>query len=270
MPTSYRDEQRERWDSLAAAHGSTEPLRAVIGSTPLGNDYLDRTTKRFLGKLLRLKTSDVVLDYGCGVGRLAVWLAPQVREVVAMDISPKMVDVATAESAARGIGNARFSVADGYRLPLETASVDVVICGSVLKYVLDDDDLGVLVDEFGRVLRVGGRVAVIEEIDEDGPTVLHGPEEIGETSRLRPASEYRELFARHGMTAHGHWAVYRQRILRIYKRLDGSGKPPAWLAAVLVRAEIGLEGLLRSRVNSPRGFWLLYFKRDPERAPHSA
>ncbi len=186
MPTSYRDEQRERWDSLAAAHGSTEPLRAVIGSTPLGNDYLDRTTKRFLGKLLRVGTSDVVLDYGCGVGRLALWLAPQVEQVIAMDISPKMIDVATAESVRRGIDNATFAVAEGYTLPVETASVDVVICGSVLKYVLDDDDLAVLVGVRPRPerWRQGGgdrrgrrRRAV---------RVLSGSEEIGGNVPLTP------------------------------------------------------------------------------------
>jgi SAM-dependent methyltransferase len=265
MPTSYRDEQRQRWDSLAAAHGSTEPLRAVIGSTPLGNDYLDRTTKRFLGKLLRLEASDVVLDYGCGVGRLALWLAPQVRQVIAMDISPKMIEAASAESVTRGIGNASFSVADGYRLPLETASADVVVCGSVLKYILDDGDLAVLVEEFGRVLSAGGRVAVIEEVDEDGPLVLCGPEEIGGTSRLRPTSEYRDLFARHGMSAQGDWPVYRQRILRLYSRAGGKGTPAPWLGSVLVRAEIQLESLLRTRVKARRGFRLLYFVRDRER-----
>ena len=265
MPTSYRDEQRRRWDSLAAAHGSTEPLRAVIGSTPLGNAYLDRTTKRSLGKLLRLQQSDVVLDYGCGVGRLALWLAPQVRGVIAMDISPKMIEVATTKSVSRGVNNASFSVADGYRLPLETESVDVVVCGSVLKYVLDDSDLDVLVGEFGRVLRGGGRVAVIEELDEDGPTVLSGSQEIGGTSRLRPAGEYRDLFSRNGMSAGGDWPIYRQRILRLYSRAGGKGKPSPWLASTLVRSEILIEGLLRTRETAKHGFRLLYFVRDRER-----
>ena len=265
MPTSYRDEQRQQWDSLAAAHGSTDPLRAVIGSTPLGNAYLDRTTKKFLGDLLRLEASDVVLDYGCGVGRLALWLAPQVRQVLAIDISPKMIEVATAESASHGVGNARFSVADDYRLPLETATVDVVVCGGVLKYVLEDEDLGLLVGEFGRVLSAGGRVAVIDEIDKDGPIMLSGSEEIGGTSRLRTAGEYQDLFSRNGMTAHGAWPIYRQRILRLYSRAGGSGKPPPWLGNALVRAEIQLERLLRSRVKAKRGFRLLYFVRDPHR-----
>jgi SAM-dependent methyltransferase len=265
MPTSYRDEQRQRWDSLAAAHGNTEPLRAVIGSTPLGNAYLDATTKRFLSKLLRLEPSDVVLDYGCGVGRLALWLAPQVRQVVAMDISPKMIDVATAASVTGGTDNASFSVADGSALPLETASVEVVICGGVLKYVLEDDDLCVLVEEFGRVLRMGGRVAVIDEIDEDGPCVLSGSAEIGGTSRLRPTDEYRDLFSRNGMSARGDWPIYRQRILRLYARAGGKGKPAPWLAGTLVRSEIRLESLLRTRVTARRGFRLLYFVRDRER-----
>ena len=207
----------------------------------------------------------MVLDYGCGVGRLAVWLAPQVRQVIAMDISPKMIDVAAAESARREIDNATFAVAEGYTLPVETESVDVVICGSVLKYVLEDADLAVLVAEFARILSVGGRVAVIEEVDEDGPVVLSGSEEIGGTARLRPVSEYRDLFARHGMSAHGDWPVYRQRVLRLYSRAGGTGRPSPWLANTLVKTEIRVESLLRSRVKARRGFRLLYFVRDRER-----
>ena len=268
MSASYRNEQRRRWDSLAAAHGSTEPLQAVIGSSALGNAYLDRTTKRLLGKVLRLRKSDVVLDYGCGVGRLSLWLAPHVREVVAMDISPKMVEVATKQSVAAGVGNASFSVAPEGELPLETASVDVLVCGGVLKYVMDEDDLARLVAEFGRVLKPGGRAAVIDEVVEGEPLTVSGEHEIGGTARLRTADSYRERFGRNGMSSHGGWPVYRPRLLRLYSRLGiGHGRKPlpAWLANVLVSAELGLESLLRKRVAAGSGFQLWYFVKDAPR-----
>lgn len=265
MSTSYRDEQRRRWDFLAAEHGSTEPLQAVIGSSALGNAYLDRTTKRLLSKVLRVTENDTVLDYGCGVGRLSLWLAPQVSRVVAMDISSKMIEVATEQSATLGIGNVSFSVTAERGLSVETSSIDALVCGGVLKYVMDDDDLGRLVAEFGRVLRAGGRVAVIDEVVDGEPMTLSGPEEIGGTSRLRTAGFYRELFAQNSMTPQGAWPVYRPRILRMYSRLGARSrtKPlPAWFANLLVGAEIGLEGLLRTRVAAGRGFQLWYFVKD--------
>lgn len=45
------------------------------------------------------------LDFGCGVGRVALPLAEQVEQVVGVDISPAMLEEARRNAAARGQGN---------------------------------------------------------------------------------------------------------------------------------------------------------------------
>ncbi len=47
----------------------------------------------------------MVLDFGCGTGILSESLAPKVKQVIGVDMSPKMVDAYNAKAAAKGISN---------------------------------------------------------------------------------------------------------------------------------------------------------------------
>lgn len=71
-----------------------------------------------LDELVRLaapQPTDRWLDAACGPGLVTRTLAPLVREVVAVDMTPAMVDVARREAAAAGVDNATFSVGDATR-----------------------------------------------------------------------------------------------------------------------------------------------------------
>lgn len=88
-----------------------------------------------------------VLEVGCGEGELAEQIAAAAGiNVVAVDLSPRMVEV----TAARGV-DAR--IADVQALPFADASFDVVVAVWMLYHVPDlDRGLGEIV----RVLRPGG------------------------------------------------------------------------------------------------------------------
>ena len=58
-----------------------------------------------------------VLEIGCGVGRLARVIAPRVRGYTGIDIAPGMIEEARARCAE--LGNTRFVLADGLRVPLQ-------------------------------------------------------------------------------------------------------------------------------------------------------
>ena len=60
-----------------------------------------------------------VLEVGCGVGRLALVLAPRVRSYTGFDIAPRMVDEARARCGE--LANARFFVGDGLSVPAPAA-----------------------------------------------------------------------------------------------------------------------------------------------------
>ena len=58
-----------------------------------------------------LQVRDDVLDLGCGIGRIAGAIAPRVRSVLGLDVSPGMIAEATQRYG--DVGNLRFAVTSG-------------------------------------------------------------------------------------------------------------------------------------------------------------
>lgn len=92
-----------------------------------------------------------VLDAGCSHGWYADWLARRGARVVAVDRSPRMVELTTERLAGRGRA-IRADLSD-VRETLPDASFDLVLSSLVLHYVAD---LPRTFREWGRLLRPGG------------------------------------------------------------------------------------------------------------------
>jgi ubiquinone/menaquinone biosynthesis C-methylase UbiE len=88
------------------------------------------------------------LDAACGTGRHAAYLAALGYDVIGVDATAAMLDVARANTA--GI-DLRLGAMES--LPVDDESVDLVTCALALEHV---DDLGIVMQEFARVLRPGG------------------------------------------------------------------------------------------------------------------
>ena len=98
-----------------------------------------------------------VLEVGCGTGKNSAWLVPQVRELIALDFSPGMLDVARRRVRSDA---ARFVEHDITRpWPVDSGSVDVVVGNLVLEHVRE---LGPVFAEAARVLRAGGQLFFCE------------------------------------------------------------------------------------------------------------
>jgi malonyl-CoA O-methyltransferase len=98
-----------------------------------------------------------VLELGCGTGKNSEWLATQARELVALDFSPGMLDVARRRVRAAHV---RFVEHDITRpWPVEPASMDIVVGNLVLEHVRD---LRPVYTEAARVLRAGGQLFFCE------------------------------------------------------------------------------------------------------------
>ena len=78
-----------------------------------------------------------VLDLGCGPGSITLGLAEAVApgEVVGVDLQPEQVEQARALDAARGVINARFEVAEVYRLPFPDGAFDAAFAHAVLMHL---------------------------------------------------------------------------------------------------------------------------------------
>lgn len=101
-----------------------------------------------------------ILEYGCGDGENTVALAKRgAGRVIALDISPDLVEIARRRLAANGVtSGVEFVVGSAHDVPLADESVDVVFGMAILHHL----DLRLAAREVRRVLRTGGR-AIFQE-----------------------------------------------------------------------------------------------------------
>ncbi len=100
MPRGKMSKPEKFWDQSADNYDKTEERFEYIHSR-----------SRDLAKE-HLKDRDVVLDYGCGTGTTACEIAGHVKEIQGIDISARMIEIATGKAAKAKIANVDFAQGD--------------------------------------------------------------------------------------------------------------------------------------------------------------
>jgi SAM-dependent methyltransferase len=120
----------------------------------------------------RIEPGSVVLDLGCGAGTdllIAAQMTGPTGRVIGVDMTATMLERARQSATEMGLRNVELHESLVEALPLDDASVDVVISNGVIDLVPDKD---AVFDEIDRVLRPGGRlqladVIIHHEVSED-------------------------------------------------------------------------------------------------------
>jgi SAM-dependent methyltransferase len=103
----------------------------------------------------RLRRSDVVVELGCGIGRLTRAIAARSARVIAVDVSGEMLAAARAENP--DLGNVDWLLGDGVSLrQVPSGAADACISHVVFQHIPDPAITLGYVREMGRVLRAGG------------------------------------------------------------------------------------------------------------------
>jgi ubiquinone/menaquinone biosynthesis C-methylase UbiE len=98
------------------------------------------------------------LDAGCGTGFLSLELAARGHRVSGVDFAPAMLAEARRKAAAQHL-SVRFEEGDAEQLAFPPASFDLVISRHVL-WTLPHPEAAI--DDWVRVLRPGGRLAIVD------------------------------------------------------------------------------------------------------------
>jgi demethylmenaquinone methyltransferase/2-methoxy-6-polyprenyl-1,4-benzoquinol methylase len=114
-------------------------------------------------RALGLAPGSTVLDLACGTGDLCRDLAADGLRPIGVDFSRGMLAAARTE--------APLVQADAQRLPVPDGAVDGVTSGFALRNFVD---LRVFLDECGRVVRPGGRLALLEVAEPPSPVMRAG------------------------------------------------------------------------------------------------
>lgn len=124
------------------------------------------------------------LETASGPGLVSRTIAPRVAAVQGVDLTPSMVEKATAEALAAGLENVRFAIGDATALELADDSFD----GAVNRFSLHHIPVPERVlNEMARVVRPGGWVLVSDHLtDADGDAAAWH----AEIERLRDPSHW--------------------------------------------------------------------------------
>ncbi len=121
--------------------------------TPEGRAY-DRTQKMDVLTLLpRAQPGERLLDVGCGTGHWSKFFGSLGYDVVGVDISERMIEVAESHRPP----NCIFQVADACRLPFQGHSFNIVTAMATLGFV---SDVSQVLEEMFRCVQENGVVLV--------------------------------------------------------------------------------------------------------------
>ncbi|WP_346699853.1 bifunctional demethylmenaquinone methyltransferase/2-methoxy-6-polyprenyl-1,4-benzoquinol methylase UbiE [uncultured Alistipes sp.] len=148
-----KEEVREMFDHIAPKY---DLLNHTLSMS------IDRLWRRHVVRIVRRAKPRRILDVATGTGDLAIAMARRIKDVqiLAVDLSERMLDVARRKVEVRGLdGRIVLDHGDAEHLDLAPASVDVA---TVAFGVRNFGDLDLGLRELARVVKPGGKVVILE------------------------------------------------------------------------------------------------------------
>ncbi|MEO5714763.1 MAG: metalloregulator ArsR/SmtB family transcription factor [Luteolibacter sp.] len=125
-----------------------------------GKDYVPgRSWKALAEALIKVLNYQVVADLGAGEGTLAQLLAQRAEKVIAVDLSPKMVEFGQDLANQNGLKNLEYRIGDIEEPPIEDACLDLAILSQALHHAERPQRA---LDAAFRILKPGGRLIVLD------------------------------------------------------------------------------------------------------------
>ena len=161
LATKSRDTESLR---LVLSHRQEKSKRyfdAVAGR--LGKKYCPGRSWEAVGRLLlALAPRETFADLGAGEGLISQLLAARAKKVIAVDNSPRMVEVGSDLAKRSGLKNLEYRLGDLENPPIKAGSVDVAILSQALHHAIQPPKA---LEAAWKILRPGGRVLILDLVE---------------------------------------------------------------------------------------------------------
>ncbi len=225
-----------------------EVVRREFGkqASRFGKKGLALTSREYLQWMvdnLDLRPHFDVLDVAAGTGHLSRAIAPHVKRVVAVDLTPEMLLKGSHEAAEDGITNITFEQGLAENLPYPHDAFNMVVSRFSIHHFVDPE---IQIAEMVRVCRPEGRIAIIDLVSPDDETLAaayNRLERMRDPSHTRalPVAELRRALRDAGLEiVH---TVSREVEVSVEPWLDLTGVEPEMRRTILDELTRELEGL---------------------------
>lgn len=163
-------EEIKKWEDLEVERSAGEAKRKEADDLRIGEHIIERYKNppadtfyplEYAYHLLGEVAGKTILDYGCGLGDNTVLLANRGAQVIGVDISPELIELAGKRLAQHKLANAaEFRVGSAHELPFADEVVDIVFGMAILHHL----DLKSSSAEVFRILKKGGRAIFMEPV----------------------------------------------------------------------------------------------------------
>jgi len=174
---------RDIWSLAEGAAGELgtqardgEALRRVLGQRQekskryfdavagrLGKKYCPGRSWEAVGRLLlALAPRQVYADLGAGEGLISQLLAARAKKVIAVDHSPRMVEVGRDLAKRSGLKNLEYRLGDMENPPIRPGSVDVGILSQALHHAVHPPRV---LEAAWKILRPGGTLLILDLVE---------------------------------------------------------------------------------------------------------
>ena len=126
-----------------------------------GSAGLTKVTAAVLDAAASYDAGAMIVDLGCGTGQLSLPLARQGAHVLAVDVSPAMVQRLRSEAQRVGLTQVEGLAMPIEELALPPESIDLIVSSYALHHLRDADKAGLVSAAF-RWLRPGGRLIIAD------------------------------------------------------------------------------------------------------------
>jgi SAM-dependent methyltransferase len=154
--------EKEHFDAYARIRRGGLDQWSDLHPADSGRGYDAFPSRSFLTRVLPANPAGTlsVLEYGCGTGGAACFLASRGYRVDAVDLVPDAIAIARARAAERG-AQVRFAVADVCQWGEPSEQYDYVVDGFCLQSIVTDADRERVFAAVRRRLRSGGRYLIL-------------------------------------------------------------------------------------------------------------